>query len=56
MSSVDLNQINTKFPEVLFTYFYSVKNIKKGELFDVPLRIDGSAIYNPTAVSGDEHM
>ncbi|KAK2197239.1 bifunctional TRAF-like/MATH-TRAF domain [Babesia duncani] len=30
----------SKYPEVLFFYLYSAKNAKRGELFDVPLRLD----------------
>ncbi|ORM39737.1 putative math and lrr domain-containing protein [Babesia sp. Xinjiang] len=29
-----------KYPEVLFFYLYPAKNAKKGELFDIPLRLD----------------
>lgn len=29
-----------KFPNVLFFYLYPAKNAKKGELFDIPLRLD----------------
>ncbi|CDR95861.1 MATH and LRR domain-containing protein [Babesia bigemina] len=44
----------TKYPEVLFFYLYPAKNAKKGELFDIPLRLDctnlrdGSAFRNGT--------
>ncbi|GIX66211.1 RNA pseudouridine synthase superfamily protein [Babesia caballi] len=34
----------TKFPEVLFFYLYPAKNAKKGELFDIPLRLDCTSL------------
>ncbi|AFZ80342.1 hypothetical protein BEWA_031950 [Theileria equi strain WA] len=33
-----------RYPEVLFFYLYPTKNAKKGELFDVPLRLDGTIL------------
>ncbi|UKK00189.2 hypothetical protein MACK_000259 [Theileria orientalis] len=33
-----------RYPQVLFFYLYPTKNAKKGELFDVPLRLDCTSI------------
>eukprot|EP00375_Theileria_parva_P003109 XP_765790.1 hypothetical protein [Theileria parva strain Muguga] len=39
----------TRYPQVLFFYLYPTKNAKKGELFDVPLRLDCTSIKSAAA-------
>uniref|UniRef100_A0A3B0MFL8 MATH domain-containing protein n=1 Tax=Theileria annulata TaxID=5874 RepID=A0A3B0MFL8_THEAN len=39
----------TRYPQVLFFYLYPTKNAKKGELFDVPLRLDCTSIKSTVA-------
>ncbi|GFE53689.1 RNA pseudouridine synthase superfamily protein [Babesia ovis] len=44
----------SKFPEVLFFYLYPTKNAKKGELFDVPLRLDCTNLCEGAATPEDQ--
>ncbi|KAF8817887.1 hypothetical protein IE077_003105, partial [Cardiosporidium cionae] len=37
----------SKYPEVLFIYLSVVKNSKKGELFDIPIRLDCTNLLEP---------
>ncbi|EDO06844.1 uncharacterized protein BBOV_IV004830 [Babesia bovis T2Bo] len=43
----------SKFPEVLFFYLYPAKNAKKGELFDIPLRLDCTNLCEGAATPED---
>eukprot|EP00923_Selenidium_pygospionis_P001374 GHVN01002047.1.p1 GENE.GHVN01002047.1~~GHVN01002047.1.p1 ORF type:complete len:4463 (-),score=744.69 GHVN01002047.1:1187-14575(-) len=36
-----------RFPEVLFFYLHHQKHSKKGELFDVPIRLEASCLLSP---------
>ncbi|KAJ1606878.1 MATH-containing protein [Cryptosporidium canis] len=40
-----------RFPETLFIYFTPPKNAKKGELFDVPFRLEASFLLESSGVS-----
>ncbi|GBE59745.1 RNA pseudouridine synthase superfamily protein [Babesia ovata] len=42
-----------KFPEVLFFYLHPAKNAKKGELFDIPLRLDCSSLRSRPSYRDD---
>lgn len=41
----------SRFPQVLFFYLYPAKNAKKGELFDIPLRLDCTCLCDGNGTS-----